>query len=366
LKILFICGCLESGKDGVGDYTRVLARKLVEFDCVCTILSLNDTYVAHTSYENLEFENHVITVIRIPSTKRTKERYKIAKDYILKSKVDLISLQFVPYSYQKKGLPISLLLFIRWIKKQHVLHIMFHELWIGIGSKTSSTKNLIYSFLQRRIIMTIAKVLRPQLITTSINIYKQKLNLPKVTLLPLYGNIKIADSNIQKKNNNSNKFKIIHFGTFTSDTELFYNQIKWLKSLGQKNNKVLDFIICGAGGAGKQKSIDIIKQILGKECVIDKGVLSEREISLLFHESDFGVSRANFSLYGKSGTTMAMLEHGLPVLLKGERENYYCEERIVSKQLFFSNDMIDEIPSKKMPSSNLETVAKYYTQLIDL
>ena len=355
---------MESGKDGVGDYTRVLAQRLVEFGCVCTILSLNDTYVTNTTYENLELENEKINVIRIPSIKQTKERYKIAKDYILKSNVNLISLQFVPYSYQKKGLPISLLLFIRWIKKQHVLHIMFHELWIGIGSKTLGTKNLIYSFLQRRIIMTIVKVLRPQLITTSIDIYKQKLNLPKVTLLPLYGNIKVADSKI--KQNNHNSIRIIHFGTFTSDTELFYNQIEWLKNLGLKNNKSLDFVICGAGGVEKQKAIDIIKLIIGKECVIDKGILSEREISLLFHESDFGVSRANFSLYGKSGTTMTMLEHGLPVLLKGERENYYCDERIVSKQLFFSNDMIDEIPSKKMPSSNLETVAKYYTQLIDL
>ena len=241
---------------------------------------------------------------------------------------------------------------------------MFHELWIGIGDKKLSFKNIIYSYFQREILKIITKVIKPNFITTSIEIYRKAINLDRTTLLPLFGNIKIAE--LEKSKRNLNKFIVIHFGTFSSDFEDFYKQVNWLKSLGIKNKKKIQLLTCGEGGIFKRKSIEIIIDLIGKESIIDKGVLSEREISILFQESDFGISRADFSLYGKSGTTMAMLEHGLPVLLKGEMEESYWDERIVAKQLFFSNDIIDEIPSKNMPSSNLETVAKYYTQLIDI
>ena len=30
MKIVFICGCLEPGKDGVGDYTRRLSAELID------------------------------------------------------------------------------------------------------------------------------------------------------------------------------------------------------------------------------------------------------------------------------------------------------------------------------------------------
>jgi glycosyltransferase involved in cell wall biosynthesis len=45
------------------------------------------------------------------------------------------------------------------------------------------------------------------------------------------------------------------------------------------------------------------------------GRVSEKEISLVLQKCDFGVTTTDLDIIGKSGTTIAMLEHGLPVFL---------------------------------------------------
>src|SRR5690606_8025411 len=86
-----------------------------------------------------------------------------------------------------------------------------------------------------------------------------------------------------------------------------------------KCNKKPLLLILGKGGRHKEKALDISKEILGGENVVDIGPISEKKVSQYFHQSDFGISRADFPFYGKSGSTIAMLEHGLPVLLRGRR-----------------------------------------------
>ena len=62
----------------------------------------------------------------------------------------MISLQYVPYGYNGKGLPFLLPGMIKKMSRGSKVHIMFHELWLG-EAKGSTWKEKFLGFLQRKI-----------------------------------------------------------------------------------------------------------------------------------------------------------------------------------------------------------------------
>ena len=49
MKLVFICGSLEPGKDGVGDYVYILARELIDLGHTCLLIALNDQFLETSS-----------------------------------------------------------------------------------------------------------------------------------------------------------------------------------------------------------------------------------------------------------------------------------------------------------------------------
>ena len=45
MKIIFLCGSLEPGRDGVGDYVLLLSGELVRQGHQASIIALNDVYL---------------------------------------------------------------------------------------------------------------------------------------------------------------------------------------------------------------------------------------------------------------------------------------------------------------------------------
>ena len=46
MKIVFICGSAQPGKDGVGDYVRLLALSLLKMGHQAAIVAYNDKFVS--------------------------------------------------------------------------------------------------------------------------------------------------------------------------------------------------------------------------------------------------------------------------------------------------------------------------------
>lgn len=104
MDILFICGSVELGNDGVGDYTRRLCAKLIKEGHKAQILALCDRIVFYTSESQVVEETSVI-VHRIPIQASNKQRLFWLKEILKDFTPDWISLQYVPYSFNPKGLP---------------------------------------------------------------------------------------------------------------------------------------------------------------------------------------------------------------------------------------------------------------------
>src|SRR5690606_23289428 len=95
MKILFICGALEEGKDGVGDYTRRLAGELVRHGHQATIIAYNDRHISTIMDSVQQDGDTAVQVLRLPSVLKAKEKVKLSRDYAQQFQPDWISLQLV-------------------------------------------------------------------------------------------------------------------------------------------------------------------------------------------------------------------------------------------------------------------------------
>ena len=79
MKLLFITGNLEPGKDGVGDYTLMMALRCTQLHVNCCIIAINDVYIAEKSKKELINE---ILVLRIKSSNSWKGKKELSEDFI--------------------------------------------------------------------------------------------------------------------------------------------------------------------------------------------------------------------------------------------------------------------------------------------
>src|SRR6266496_1424946 len=182
MKIVFLCGCLEPGRDGVGDYTRRLASEVIRQGHKAAIVSLNDHFIEEELISTQHSEKIELPVLRLPSVMSNIKRLECAKKFINAFDPHWLSVQYVPYSFHLKGLPFGLNNLLDNIKQDKHLHIMFHELWVG---DDDSLKLKVYSLLQKLIIKQIKKKLNPDLVHTHLPNYYFKLKNLKFEVKPL-------------------------------------------------------------------------------------------------------------------------------------------------------------------------------------
>ena len=313
VRIIFICSALEPGRDGVGDYTRRLAAALMKENCSCAIISLNDRYVKHDFQGTQWVDNVAVPVLRITATVTDRERYAAAKSYINTFTPQWLSLQFVPFGFHIKGLKLGLSKLILSLNTSAKWHVMIHELWVGMD-KQSPVKHIVWGWLQKRLISSLLKNLKPAVITTQSQLYKQHLALMGYDArhLPLFSNIPVnkSDSTSEAKTETRDivlvVFGNIHHGApiqaFAHEVAAYakeYNINPSLKLLGH----------CGPERDNWVKQW----QSAGLQTVVI-GEQSAERISAELESADIGITTTPVSITDKSGSFAAMRSHGLPVI----------------------------------------------------
>ncbi|MDD3078966.1 MAG: glycosyltransferase [Paludibacter sp.] len=310
MTILFICGSLEPGRDGVGDYTRRLAGELIRQGQIATIIALNDRSILDV-YEGVqESEGIYINVLRIPAVLKTKERFNLAGEFIARIDPEWLSLQFVPFSFQKKGLPFGLGRRLAKIGKDRKWHVMFHELWVGMDVD-ASLKFKLWGKLQGILIENLIKSLNNSLLTTQTELYRWQLFKLGYNskYLPLFGNIPC----ISNKTDNylTNYLKFVVFGNIYSGSSV-KRFVKEITEYFIEKNIIIEFCFIGRCGAEQSVWAKELEEFGVKIKIM--GEQSENIVSETLSTSDFGISTTPALLLEKSGSVAAMLEHGLPVI----------------------------------------------------
>ena len=322
MKIIFLCGSIEPGRDGVGDYTRRLASELIRQGHNVIIISLNDRFIFEVS-DALQIDGIIsISVLRIPGIVKTNEKILLVKKWLNDFNPDWISLQYVPFSFQAKGLHFGLVNLLSKIGHGRKWHIMFHELWVGIEAQ-SSYKHILWGKLQKILIKNLIKRLNPCAIHTQTHIY-QKILLDigiSCKFLELFGNIPKLP--LDKKSFNSvcsgSSISMVIFGSIHSvgAVESFAKQAA---EYSLKNGVKVSLTLIGRTGPESERWLNAWKSLkLPVKIFAEK---TPEFISKTLQESDYGITTNPLALIQKSGTVSSMIEHGLKIICVSEKWKY--------------------------------------------
>ncbi|MCC4227318.1 hypothetical protein [Zunongwangia profunda] len=343
MKIIFICGCLEPGKDGVGDYTRKFSDEIMSQGHDVANLSLYDNYISEPTKKS--------NILRLPNVEKNTG---LLVEFIECFKPDIVSFQYVNYSFHPKGLNYKIGRLLNRYIKQVPIHIMFHEIY----AEGNNFKQKIFSFLHKSVIKKNVDALKPDFVSTSNLYYKVLLNRIGINsrILPLFGNISLeySDHSLIKDYNFEKYFNVVYFATLPSIDDL-KDQASLLKKHKNVFGKPLRIVLLG-----KSERQSLFESFLDGVTVLNLGVLEEKKISSVFKESNFGVSRVPLRLIGKSGSVISMAEHGLPIWIpvKDNRKFRIDNFRDFDYLNYFFD--LNNIPPKRESSPQIKKTAKEF------
>lgn len=314
MKILFLCGSLEPGSDGVGDYTRRLAASLIRQNHSAAIIALNDWKIELAKDENQYSDGTEVQVLRLPSLWSLKKRFAVAFKWVNVFNPEWITLQYVPFSFNPKGLPVGLSSYLKQFSPGRKWNIMFHELWL-VSKSSVAAKRVLTGSLQKILIEQLIKKLKPAVIHTQSQFSQYhllKLGF-QAKVLPLFSNIPSVVKHVGfAEANESNKtLNIVSFGSVYPNA-LIKQFAKEAADFQKKAGVQIVLILAGRSGIHRQHWIDVWK---GEGMKVEvMGELSADKISTILAASTAGISSTPFIMSEKSGAVAAMREHGLPVI----------------------------------------------------
>jgi glycosyltransferase involved in cell wall biosynthesis len=302
VKILFLTGSSERGKDGVGDYTRALAGECARLGHEAFLLSLNDPWLTGSLQNPAE--------LRLGAKMSWPDRVNSARAFLAQNGAEVVSLQFVPYSFHPAGLSFALPQILRAIIGQTRVQLMFHEIWIG-SHQGAPLQVKILGFCQRKTIQAMVKGLACRKVHTSNMVYARLLARYGIDaeLLPLFGSVPVTAT----RNEPMRSDCTLSLGLFGS-IHPEWNPDEMLAEL-RRLGRPIRLSHVGRIGPGEQVWSELSGRYQSEIEFCRFGEQSFENISQFLGSLDFGVATTPLSLIGKSSCTAAMLDHGLPVIV---------------------------------------------------
>ncbi len=321
MRLLFLCSCLEPGRDGVGDYARLLAEACARQGHSCTVLALNDPFV------DAPFEMYacLVSIGRLSSAMPWPARVERVRAFRERIKPDWISLNLVSYGFHPRGLLHGLAGFFHEMAGDVPVQLMLHEVWLG-GGEPTPLRHKFTGFFQRIGIEKVLARLRPRVVTTSNPVYAAMLQAHGIpaNVLPLFGNIPVCGKEVRGEplkclglalENRASWWLGLFFGGLPAEWEP-EPFLGLLQEAAAKANRQVCLVLAGrAGGGGEALWKKMEATYAGRIRFVALGETPPDWLSAWMHEADFGVAASPWQLIGKSGSAAAMLDHGLPVIV---------------------------------------------------
>lgn len=344
MTYLFICSSLEVGRDGVGDYTKILAVGLCRRGHNVSLVSLHDKHISVISRTKLVENNMSIDFLRIPNNISSGQRFRLLNDWINLKNPNLISLQYSGFGFHRYGLPWYIVRDFRQFAKKCNIHIMFHELWCGVASN-SSVKEKVLGSIQLVFIKILILAIKPKIVFTSILPYVNSLKLIGVNSksIPIFGTIDLNEMgedvdwatfkeryNLSSLAYDTKQWLIVgFFGTIYPRTGL--DKILQLCSdVAIQSNKKFGVVTFGTN-----RGVDIGTIMSGN--LVDQywslGSLPVPMINRIVKLVNLGIVTSTADCIDKSTTAKAWLERSIPIIVSADDKSY-IKEQMVPKGIF--------------------------------
>ena len=332
MKIAFIATCLEPERDGVGDYSRLLAEECTRQGYPCCLISLNDRFINNPSQGTIREGEIKMPILRLPSKISWKKRIGLARKFLISFQPDWVSLQFVCYGYNSKGIVFGLRKRLKELLQDFKIHIMFHELWIGEYLE-AKFKDKIVGGIQRFFILNLVKDLKPKVRHTHTRAYIAILKKYDILAhyLPLFGNIPVTTQNgndwlfprLKEKGldisvEDRSRFWLFGFFGALHPTWPPEPLFSYLRQAALKQGCKIGIISIGDLRGGEKLWNKLCEKYSSDFVFLKLGYQPAERISRILNSIDFGIAIAPYVLIGKSGSIAAVSEHGVPVIVNSD------------------------------------------------
>ncbi|ABG58166.1 glycosyltransferase family 4 protein [Cytophaga hutchinsonii] len=342
MHILFISKNFPPAVCGVGDYTFQLAKEFIKNGHAVTVLTQKtDNTIAVQG----------MNILPVISSWNIKAVFKIAA--ICKTvKPDYISMQYVPYSFNAKGMPFWLILLYMVLKiKGFKIVTTFHE--VGIRYTAKSFKRKIIAAAQFFIARILSRYSFKNI--TSIDLYVNYLKryTDAVFKIPVGANIlpyTVDSSTISQLRNtiaHPESFILSTFGTRISDTILMaFAEVK-------KQHPDTVLIILGNIPKATKQHFTSKSQELGIDASIhitgylsDEALYTHLKLSSLFVMAEYVSEKGEGGIATKSGSLAAAFAAGIPVLgTRGDTTDAVFRD---NENIFLMNDYSVDQTAKRI------------------
>lgn len=331
MNISFLCGSLEPGKDGVGDYVRQFALHLQSEGHQCQLVALADRFIAQPSRAPLDDCGGEI--VRIPQAAWEQGDTEFAEQALLAFRPEWTSLQMVCYAYHPRGLLLQAGESFRRLKGPGRRHLMFHELWVGEAAG-ERRRNRVLGWLQKRLLLRACRIWAPDVVHTSNGVYRELLarNGLRACELPLPGNIPIvrldhSDARLrllQKLGHSAQGGRDLLLAGVFGSIHPKWEDPGMLRALAARcslSGQRLVLVQLGrAGKEGLQLWQQLATQLGDALDFHSLGECTPHALSMTLSGLDLGIATSPWALVGKSGSVAALREHGVPVVVT--RDDY--------------------------------------------
>jgi hypothetical protein len=291
VRIAFVTSCLEPARDGVGDYTTLLAQECARRGHIVTCLALNDPFVTRA----VESEG----LARFSSHSPWPDRTERARAALEAFAPDWISLQFVCYGFHPRGFSGNINHLLKAMLAGWPLQIFFHELWLGENCG-APWKEWAIGWVQRRGVLAMLRSLAPRVVQTSNDAYVHLLGRRgiRASRLPLFGPLPLPAATTAK---DPGALTLGFFGT--------------LHPIWPPEPLLSQLAHAGHIGTGEALWSRMERDYAGIFTFRRLGELPPQEIANFFASCDFGVATTPWAIIGKSASVAAMIDAGLPVIV---------------------------------------------------
>lgn len=323
MKILFITNILPPVVDGVGDYTLNLAKEFAKHGHNVSIVCRFDERVK-TVYDDIE----VFPIVEEWNQMAVHPVIQLIKE----KQIDVVSLQYVSYGYNHRGLPFAIAHLARQINRTGVpLYTFFHEVCIGSGKWYQ-----IYRNIGACLMALIAKQIgdNSTCVGTSIEHYRKRLkalHINNVSLIHIPSNVPVVYTDESYKDHireaiaDKNDTIITLFGN--RDFSAAVDAVRFLRDNGAKIKVI---------ALGKANS-----SIPKEDFIYFTGTLEISRLALYLQITDILIlpedSSSGCSL--KSGSLAAALQFGIPTITA---RGFMTDDNLSDLFLFAKENTIEE------------------------
>ncbi len=310
MRIAFIAGGLEPGRDGVGDYTRTLAAECARRGHAVALLSVG---------EPAPGAGEEAGVLRLSADAWMAGGGAAARRWLEAFRPDWASLQFVPYSFDPRGLfghrvPALAELLGMAPRRQ----VFFHETWIG-SQQGASLKARVTGWRQRRAVQAMLRALAPACVHTSNAYYGAALATlgQAAGVIPVFGSVPPPVPPAAPETPEGVDPRAIvcgMFGTLHPSWEpgpFLADFAAWAQARGRP----AALVAAGGLGYGAARFEQLAREWRGRVSAVAVGRCDEARLARLFARFDTAVTSVPWNILGKSSSAAALREHGIRVVV---------------------------------------------------